>query len=118
MHRTNTYLHPVMEMITKIIATQLVCSNGVLDKMRNLAHAQGMTSVDSDESEALFQQVAGDEMLIGDSTYASQSLSWQRDILFAIIQMVDWQNVANQINLRLEQRTYDKVLKRMKEATQ
>lgn len=107
-----------MEMITKIIATQLVCSNGVLDKMRNLAHTQSMTSVDSDESEALFQQVAGDEMLIGDSTYTSQSLSWQRDILFAIIQMVDWQNVANQINLRLEQRTYDKVLKRMKEATQ
>lgn len=93
-----TYM--TMEYITKHLAQQLVCGNGVMDAMLQLAEEREQYAFSGPEAQRLTLEVVTDKFAPKNEFYL-QSYAWQRDIIFAVVGLVDWDEMAILLNFRL-----------------
>lgn len=89
-----------MEFLTKTLAQTLACGNGVMDAMLSLAEEREHYAFSGNEARALLLEVVT-QKYAPKNEYHLNAYAWQRDIIFAVIGIIDWDELALMLNFRL-----------------
>lgn len=95
-----------MNNIDTNLATYIVCSNGMLDQMVKYHAQQGNLTCDKQMAQQAMWAVLNDNFAtkrMVETDYITQMERWSKDIMFAVLDRVNWAEVAIHIETRLQQ---------------